>query len=208
MILRIDRLTNATPAPLGLGLALLGPVGAASANDFAFTMTQPLFPSSSFDDLQIGEAGDLTSLPLPSGLEFPWDVDVVGDRLFVVGAGQDDGTTPPSRQFNTANRGAVPNLPEDAFIEAWCDLDAERGPTPRPGPPLPRGVRGRCEQVLDTHELTAEAVFKGDRKLLRRALLSDPLTRSIGDADAVIAALVAREARAIPATLSRGGAGR
>jgi len=116
MILRIDRLTNATPArkprartaaALGLGLALLGPVGAASANDFAFTMTQPLFPSSSFDDLQIGEAGDLTSLPLPSGLEFPWDVDVVGDRLFVVGAGQDDGTTPPSRQFNTDNRGEI-----------------------------------------------------------------------------------------------------
>ena len=103
------------------------------------------------------------------------------------------------KQFfiNTANHGAVPNLADDAFIELYSDVDMN-GPRPLPCPPLPRGIRGLSEQVLDTHELTVEAIVTRDRRLLRRALLTDPLTPSIADADGVIEALLAAEKEQLP----------
>ncbi len=106
---------------------------------------------------------------------------------------------PASRFFvNTTSHGAVPNLSHDAFIELYCELDMD-GPRPLPCPPMPRGVRGLCEQVLDTHELTAEGIYEGDLKLLRRALLTDPLTMSIGDTDAMLEAFLECERDAIDA---------
>ncbi len=104
---------------------------------------------------------------------------------------------PGSRFFvNTTNHGTVPNLSEDAFIELYSELSMD-GPKPLPCPPMPRGVRGLCEQILDTHELTAEGIHDGDLKLLRRALLTDPLTMSIGDTDAMLDELIERERDAI-----------
>lgn len=97
---------------------------------------------------------------------------------------------------NQMNRGAVPNMADDAFLELLSDVSME-GPKPLPCPPMPRGVRGLCEQVLDTHELTAEAVYRSDRALLRRAFLTDPLTASIGDTDTLIAELFERERDAV-----------
>ena len=64
---------------------------------------------------------------------------------------------------------------------------------------MPRGVRGMQELILDTHELTAEAVAKCDRALLRRAMLTDPLLSSIADADAIICELLQAEQDALPA---------
>jgi len=101
--------------------------------------------------------------------------------------------------INTDNHGAVPNMADDAYLELYCDLSAEDGPKPVAYPAMPRGVRGLCEQVLDTHELTADAVYHNDKALLRRALLTDPLTNSIGDADALLEELLDREADALPA---------
>ena len=76
--------------------------------------------------------------------------------------------------INTQNRGAVGNMADDAFLELLCDLDMD-GPQPRPVGDMPRGLRGLQEIVLDTHELTAEAIVKADYRLLRRALMTDPL---------------------------------
>jgi alpha-galactosidase len=58
------------------------------------------------------------------------------------------------------------------------------------------------EIVLDTHELTAEAVAKGDMALLRRAMLTDPLVNSIADADAIIRELIEMERDVLPARWS------
>jgi alpha-galactosidase len=63
---------------------------------------------------------------------------------------------------------------------------------------MPRGLRGMQELVLDTHELTAEAVAKCDFSLLRRAMLTDPLVSSIADADAIIGELLEAERDALP----------
>ena len=54
------------------------------------------------------------------------------------------------------------------------------------------------EVVLDTHELTAEAVATCDLALLRRAMLTDPLVNSIAVADKLIAELLDAERDMIP----------
>ncbi len=99
--------------------------------------------------------------------------------------------------INTRNRGAVSNMAEEAFLELLCDVDMN-GPVPRPVGEMPRGIRGLQEQILDAHELTAEAVVKGDYALLRRAMMTDPLTNSIVDADAILRELLAAEREALP----------
>ncbi len=100
--------------------------------------------------------------------------------------------------INTANQGTVSNMAADAFLELLCDVDMA-GPRPRPVGALPRGLRGLSEVVLDTHELTAEAIVKADYGLLRRALMTDPLTNSIADADAILRDLLAAQREALPA---------
>ncbi len=99
--------------------------------------------------------------------------------------------------INALNRGAVSNMSDDAFLELLCDIDVD-GPRPRPVGPMPRGLRALNELVLDTHELTAEAIVRADYNLLRRALMTDPLTNSIADADAILRDLLAAERDVLP----------
>lgn len=99
--------------------------------------------------------------------------------------------------INTYNNGAVTNMHDDAFLELLCDVDMN-GPRPRSVGEMPRGIRGMQEVVLDTHELTAEAIINGDRVLLWRALLTDPLTNSMADTDAIMDELLAAERSALP----------
>lgn len=100
------------------------------------------------------------------------------------------------KPVNVMNNGAVPNMPVDSFLELYCTLSME-GCKPLPCPPMPRGIRSLCENVLDTHELTAEAALRTDRTLLRRAFLTDPLTNSIADTDALIDELLEAERDAV-----------
>lgn len=99
--------------------------------------------------------------------------------------------------INGPNNGAVTNMSDDAFLELLCDVDMN-GPKPRPVGEMPRGLRGMQEVVLDTHELTAEAIVKCDFTLLRRAMMTDPLVTSMADADAILRELLAAERDALP----------
>jgi len=103
------------------------------------------------------------------------------------------------KQFyiNSANRGAITNLPNDAFVELRSDIDMH-GPKAQPFGEFPRGVLALQHQVLDTHELTAEAAVTGDRKILRRAMLTDPICNNIVDADRCIRDLMAAERDVLP----------
>jgi alpha-galactosidase len=93
---------------------------------------------------------------------------------------------------NTRNNGAVPNIQDDAILELRCDLDMG-GVSPRPSGPMPLGIRGLTQQVLDTHELTAAAGATYDRDLLLRALATDPIVNNLGDARAVMEDLLEAE---------------
>jgi alpha-galactosidase len=64
---------------------------------------------------------------------------------------------------------------------------------------MPRGLVALQQQVLDTHELTAEAAMTGSRELLLRAMMTDPICNNIEDAKACIAALIEAEKEALPA---------
>lgn len=99
--------------------------------------------------------------------------------------------------INSANRGAVTNMAPDAFLELRCDVDMQ-GPRPQPFGEFPRGILGLQQQVLDTHELTAQAAVTGDRGLLLRAMMTDPLCNNIGDAKACIKELLEAERDALP----------
>ncbi|MBS1372087.1 MAG: glycoside hydrolase family 4 [Lentisphaeria bacterium] len=99
--------------------------------------------------------------------------------------------------INSANRGAVTNLPADAFLELRCELDMQ-GPRPLPVGDMPRGLLGLTQQVLDTHELTAEAAVSCDRKKLLLALAADPIVNNIGDAKNIMNELLEAERDHLP----------
>ena len=94
--------------------------------------------------------------------------------------------------INTRNEGAVPNMADDAILELRCDLDMG-GINPRPSVPIPTGLRGLTQQVIDTHELTAAAGATYDRDVLLRALATDPIINNLSDARAVMADLFEAE---------------
>jgi alpha-galactosidase len=99
--------------------------------------------------------------------------------------------------INTLNSGAVTNVGNDRFLELLCKVDSS-GPRPLPVGDAPAGLRGLWAQVLDAHELAAEAAYSGKREILRRAMLTDPLVSSIADADALVEELLQAERDALP----------
>ncbi len=98
--------------------------------------------------------------------------------------------------INTANRGAVGNMADDAFLELRCHIDMQ-GPRPQPAGNMPRGILGMQQLVLDTHELTAQAAVEHDRDLLLRALCTDPIVNNIGDAKKIMEELLEAERDAL-----------
>lgn len=100
--------------------------------------------------------------------------------------------------INTENRGAVNNMADDCFMELLSDVGMHKGPLPRPVGAAPVGLRGLWQQVLDTHELTARAAATGDRDLLFRAFVCDPIVSSLADSRAMIRELLEAEKEYLP----------
>ncbi len=80
---------------------------------------------------------------------------------------------------NTANRGAVSFLPDEAVLEMPCTINAA-GIFPLVQPEIPKAVWGLVAAVKNYEQLTVEAAVTGDRKLALEALLAHPL---VGDWD-------------------------
>ncbi|MGM0879938.1 MAG: glycoside hydrolase family 4 [Bacillota bacterium] len=99
--------------------------------------------------------------------------------------------------INSLNNGAVTNMNDDAFLELLSEVSMD-GIKPLHVGEMPRGIRGMQELVLDTHELTAEAVVERSFTKLRRAMMTDPLVNSIHDADLIIKELLELEREIIP----------
>ncbi|WP_420481829.1 glycoside hydrolase family 4 [Cohnella zeiphila] len=99
--------------------------------------------------------------------------------------------------INTLNRGAVTNMNDDSFLELLSEVSMD-GIKPLHVGEMPRGIRGMQELVLDTHELTAEAVAERSFAKLRRAMMTDPLVNYIHDADLIIKELLEQEKEIIP----------
>ncbi len=89
-------------------------------------------------------------------------------------------------------------LSDDAFLELRCDVDIH-GPRPQPFGEFPRGVLALQNQVLDTHELTAQAAVECDRDILLRAFMTDPIINSISDGKKIMEELLEAEKDTLPA---------
>ncbi len=98
---------------------------------------------------------------------------------------------------NTFNRGAIGNLPDDSFLEVLCEVNMD-GIKPLETGDFPLGLRSLQMQVIDTHELTVEAIVNFDRDLLKRAMLTDPIVNSIADAEKIMENLFREEKDVLP----------
>ncbi len=99
--------------------------------------------------------------------------------------------------LNTRNRGAVDNMPDDAYLEIPCRIDRDRV-RPLPFGSIPAPLRGYMQRVLDEHELAVDAALSCDRATLRKAFLASMLAVSIPDVNACIAEFLRRERAYLP----------
>jgi alpha-galactosidase len=93
---------------------------------------------------------------------------------------------------NVRNEGRIPNLPADVLVELYGTF-GRAGPMVPPFGPLPRGVLGLTQQVIDEQELALEAAMTGSFDTVVRAIACDPLVMSLSDALDLARDLIALE---------------
>lgn len=80
--------------------------------------------------------------------------------------------------FNVMNNGCITNLPDECIVEVPGYVDANGINIPQVGD-LPLGCAAICSQSIWVQRLSVEAAVAGDIKLLRQAMLMDPLTGAV-----------------------------
>lgn len=80
--------------------------------------------------------------------------------------------------FNIRNNGCITNLPEDAIVEVPGYVDANGVNIPIVGD-LPLGCAAVCNQSISVQRLAVEAAVHGDVRLLKQAMMMDPLTGAV-----------------------------
>lgn len=80
--------------------------------------------------------------------------------------------------FNMVNNGAIANLPGEAIVEAPGLVDSTGIRLLQVGM-LPPGPAAVCKQSIEVQRLAVEAAVSGDEKLLRQAMLMDPLVGAV-----------------------------
>jgi len=74
---------------------------------------------------------------------------------------------------NTANRGAIPNLPDDAFVEVWTSLGSY-GVHPISAGSLPEPLAAHMRRYTDLQRQLVKAVESGKREDIRLAFMLEP----------------------------------
>lgn len=80
--------------------------------------------------------------------------------------------------FNVVNNGVISNLPHDAIIEAPGYVDRNGISMPHVGE-LPLGCAAVCNVSISVQRLAVEAAVSGDDRLLRQAMMMDPLVGAV-----------------------------
>ncbi|WP_273325433.1 alpha-glucosidase/alpha-galactosidase [Vallitalea guaymasensis] len=80
--------------------------------------------------------------------------------------------------FNIVNNGTITNLPDDAIVEVPGYVDANGINIPKVGD-LPLGCAAVCNSSISVQRLGVEAAVHGDDKLLRQAMMVDPLVGAV-----------------------------
>jgi 6-phospho-beta-glucosidase len=98
---------------------------------------------------------------------------------------------------NTANRGAIRGLPDDAVIETNCIVDAQ-GAHPLTFGTLPDSMHALTQQVKAYERLTIEAAVHGDRRSGLLALVTNPLVGNANVAQPLLDDVLAVNAPYLP----------
>jgi alpha-galactosidase len=98
---------------------------------------------------------------------------------------------------NLLNRGAIPNLPDDIFVETPGVVDAAGVRADHTGP-LPGPLAAFCRRDVDQMELTVEAAVTGDRRILLQAMLLDPVVDSVAGVERALDELLKAHAEFLP----------
>lgn len=77
--------------------------------------------------------------------------------------------------FNMMNGDTISNLPAESVVEIPCYVDGNGISVPEVGD-LPWGAAAVCSQSIWVQKLAVEACVTGDVKLLKQAIMMDPLT--------------------------------
>ncbi len=80
--------------------------------------------------------------------------------------------------FNVRNNGCITNLPPDCVVEAPGYVDYNGMNIPIVGD-LPLGPAAVCNASISVQRLSVEAAVHGDDKLLRQAMMMDPLVGAV-----------------------------
>lgn len=86
-----------------------------------------------------------------------------------------------SFSVNIRNDGRIDNLPNDTIVELYGTFGRSGIHVPAFGP-LPRGLLGLTQQIVDEQELALEAAMTGSFQAAVRAIAADPLVMSLSDA--------------------------
>lgn len=98
---------------------------------------------------------------------------------------------------DTANRGAIAGLEDDAVVEVNCRVGRD-GPRPLPAGELPADVLALIRQVKNYERLTVEAAVSGDRDTALAALAANPLVPSPEVAASLLTDLLALNKQYLP----------
>lgn len=101
---------------------------------------------------------------------------------------------------NVPNRGAIPNLPDDAVVEVSAVVGGY-GIQPLQTNPLPEAFAAVLRQHITTQALTVEAALTGDRRTALDAFLADPNVAArltYQESAALLDELLAAHARYLP----------
>ena len=80
--------------------------------------------------------------------------------------------------FNVVNNGCITNLPDDAIVEVPGYVDGNGVSIPQVGD-LPLGCAAICNASISVQRLAVEAAVHADIRLLRQAMLMDPLVGAV-----------------------------
>ncbi len=103
---------------------------------------------------------------------------------------------------NVPNRGAIPGLPADLVVETLGYVDRAGIATLALGP-LPHPANGLVQELAEYQALAAQAAWNGTRRDAIRALLANPLARSLSKVEALYDDLAAAHREFLPERLLR-----
>ncbi|MHA1731822.1 MAG: family 4 glycosyl hydrolase [Promethearchaeota archaeon] len=97
---------------------------------------------------------------------------------------------------NLPNDGVISNLPRDLVVECPAKVD-KTGVHPVPLGEFPRGLAALLRTQASVQDLVVEAAIQGSRELALQALLADPVVDSTSQAEAILDAMLDKQARYI-----------